>query len=57
MTTTIDTQLFLDAGFTFEEILSIRAGLADIDAGRVYSEREAWEIISQKRAITQFSHA
>ncbi|MCH8518620.1 hypothetical protein LAT59_02575 [Candidatus Gracilibacteria bacterium] len=40
MKTTIDLEALQKAGLSFEEIESVKRGLADIEAGRVYSEEE-----------------
>ncbi len=47
----IDTQAFLDAWFTFEEILSIQKWVHDIETGNISSEKEFWDNVQSKKHI------
>ena len=48
MTTSIDVDIFKKAGFSFEEIESIKAWILDLEEGRIYDESEVFERLHKK---------
>ncbi len=44
----INVDILKKAGFSFEEIESIKAGILDIEEGRVYDESEVFERLHKK---------
>ena len=48
MTTTLDMEALQKAGLSYEEIESVKRWLADIEAGRVYSEEEFYKNLEKR---------